>query len=58
MVGVGQCGREVAAVEGWRPVEELIQWGFAHAPVVMANEAEPADPADRGPEKAARLDSP
>jgi hypothetical protein len=29
----------VAAVEGWCPVEELIQWGFAHAPVVMANEA-------------------
>jgi hypothetical protein len=27
------------AVEGWRPVEELVQWGFAHAPVVMANEA-------------------
>jgi hypothetical protein len=29
----------VAAVEGWRSVEELIGWGFAHAPVVMANEA-------------------
>ena len=27
------------AVQGWQPVEELIQWGFAHAPVVMANEA-------------------
>jgi hypothetical protein len=27
------------AVEGWRPVEDLIQWGFGHAPVVMANEA-------------------
>jgi hypothetical protein len=26
-------------VEGWRSVEELVQWGFAHAPVVMANEA-------------------
>jgi hypothetical protein len=26
-------------MQGWRPVEELIQWGFAHAPVVMANEA-------------------
>ena len=26
-------------VEGWRPVEELVGWGFAHAPVVMANEA-------------------
>ncbi len=26
-------------VEGWRSVEELIGWGFAHAPVVMANEA-------------------
>ena len=31
--------REVAAVEGWRSVEELVGWGFAHAPVVMANEA-------------------
>jgi hypothetical protein len=30
---------EVTAVEGWRSVEELIGWGFAHAPVVMANEA-------------------
>jgi len=29
----------VATVEGWRPVEELVQWGFGHAPVVMANEA-------------------
>jgi hypothetical protein len=29
----------VAAVEGWCSVEELIGWGFAHAPVVMANEA-------------------
>jgi hypothetical protein len=27
------------AVEGWRPVEDLIRWGFGHAPVVMANEA-------------------
>ena len=26
-------------MQGWRPVEELIQWGFGHAPVVMANEA-------------------
>ncbi len=26
-------------MEGWRSVEELVQWGFAHAPVVMANEA-------------------
>jgi hypothetical protein len=25
-------------VEGWRPVEDLIRWGFGHAPVVMANE--------------------
>jgi hypothetical protein len=31
--------QEVAAVDGWRSVEELIGWGFAHAPVVMANEA-------------------
>ena len=26
-------------MQDWRPVEELIQWGFAQAPVVMANEA-------------------
>lgn len=26
-------------MQGWRPVEDLIGWGFAHAPVVMANEA-------------------
>jgi len=26
-------------VEGWRPVEDIVRWGFAHAPVVMANEA-------------------
>ena len=26
-------------VEGWRSVEELIGWGFAYAPVVIANEA-------------------
>ena len=26
-------------MEGWRSVEELIGWGFARAPVVMANEA-------------------
>lgn len=26
-------------MEGWRSAEELIGWGFAHAPVVMANEA-------------------
>ena len=26
-------------MEGWRSVEELIGWGFAHARVVMANEA-------------------
>jgi hypothetical protein len=26
-------------VDGWCPVEELIRWGFAHAPVLMANEA-------------------
>ena len=26
-------------MDGWRSVEELVQWGFAHAPVVMANEA-------------------
>jgi hypothetical protein len=27
------------AVEGWRPVEDVIRWGFTQAPVVMANEA-------------------
>lgn len=26
-------------MDGWRSVEELTRWGFAHAPVVMANEA-------------------
>ena len=26
-------------MEGWCPVEELVRWGFGHAPVVMANEA-------------------
>jgi len=26
-------------VEGWRPVEDVIQWGFGQRPVVMANEA-------------------
>jgi hypothetical protein len=26
-------------VQGWCPVEELVRWGFGHAPVVMANEA-------------------
>ena len=36
-------------MEGWRSVEELVQWGFAHAPVVMANlcrltAADPAEP--------------
>jgi hypothetical protein len=25
-------------VEGWRPVEDIVRWGFAQAPVVMANE--------------------
>jgi hypothetical protein len=29
----------VAAVDGWCSVEELTWWGFARAPVVMANEA-------------------
>jgi hypothetical protein len=27
------------AVEGWCSVEDLVRWAFAHAPVVMANEA-------------------
>ena len=26
-------------MDGWCSVEELVQWGFGHAPVVMANEA-------------------
>ncbi len=26
-------------MQGWRPVEDLIGWGFGHTPVVMANEA-------------------
>ena len=39
MVVLSGYRREVVAVEGWRSVEELIGWGFAHSPVVMANEA-------------------
>jgi hypothetical protein len=30
---------EETVVEGWCSVAELVQWGFEHAPVVMANEA-------------------
>ena len=26
-------------MQGWRPVEDLIRWGFGQSPVVMANEA-------------------
>ena len=26
-------------MQGWRSAEELVRWGFAHGPVVMANEA-------------------
>ena len=26
-------------MEGWCSVEDLVRWAFAHAPVVMANEA-------------------
>ena len=26
-------------MEGWRPVEDLVRWGFGHGRVVMANEA-------------------
>jgi hypothetical protein len=29
----------MAVVDMWCSVEELTRWGFAHAPVVMANEA-------------------
>jgi hypothetical protein len=25
-------------VKGWRPVEDIVRWGFGQAPVVMANE--------------------
>jgi hypothetical protein len=35
----GSLRLEEAVVEGWCSVEELVRWGFAHAPVVMANEA-------------------
>ena len=27
------------AVERWCSVEDLVRWAFAHAPVMMANEA-------------------
>jgi hypothetical protein len=43
--GVWWYRREVA-VEGWRPVEDLVRWGFAHAPVVMANEGQAPPPLD------------
>jgi hypothetical protein len=39
MMGVARCRAEEAVVEGWCSVEELVRWGFGHAPVVMANEA-------------------
>ncbi len=26
-------------MEGWCSVEDLVRWAFAHAPVMMANEA-------------------
>ena len=35
----GTDARWLAAVDGWRSVEELTQCGFARAPVVMVNEA-------------------
>ena len=31
-------------MDGWQPVEELTRWGFAQAPVVMANEAHSVQP--------------
>ena len=31
-------------MEGWRPVEELVRWGFAHAPVALT----PAEPDQAG----------
>ena len=34
-VSPSTCGE---AVDGWCSVEELTRWGFARAPVVMANE--------------------
>jgi hypothetical protein len=36
---VSCCRRKETVAEGWCSVEELVLWGFAHAPVVMANEA-------------------
>jgi hypothetical protein len=35
---VSCCRQEETVVEGWCSVEELTRWGFAYAPVVMANE--------------------
>jgi hypothetical protein len=35
MMGVG-CQLEEAVVDGWCSVEELVQYGFARARVVMA----------------------
>ena len=36
-------------VEGWCSVEDLVRWAFAHAPVVMANEAHSGLRAASGP---------
>jgi hypothetical protein len=36
---LARCRLKEAVVEGWCSAEELVRWGFAHAPVVMANEA-------------------
>jgi hypothetical protein len=40
--------RREVAVQGWHPVEDMIQWGFTRAPVVMANEAHDGLTLDRG----------
>ena len=31
-------------MDGWCSVEELTRWGFAHAPVLIANEAHSVQP--------------
>ena len=36
-------------MEGWRPAEDLVRWGFAHSPVVMASEAHDGKARDQAP---------
>jgi hypothetical protein len=38
-VGLNPLTAEVA-VEDWHPVEDVIEWGFAQRPVVMADNAD------------------